>query len=45
MGEERYIKPAVQRALGRPGRSLKDNIEIDLQEVELGGGVYWIDLT
>jgi len=44
MGEERCKrgfggKPAGQTALGRPRRRLKDNIEIDLLEVELGGGV------
>jgi hypothetical protein len=41
--EERCIrgfggKLAGQTALGRPRRRMEDNIEIDLQDVELGRG-------
>jgi hypothetical protein len=37
-------KPKRKRPLGKPKRSWKDNIKIDLQEVG-GGRVDWIDLA
>jgi hypothetical protein len=40
-------KPEGKRPLGRLRRRLEDNINMDLQEVELGGGGVrdWIDLA
>jgi len=37
-------KPEGKRPLGRPRCGWKDNIKLDLQEVECGG-MAWIDLT
>ena len=37
-------KPEVKRPLGRPRNRWKDNIKMDLQDVEYGG-VDWIDLV
>jgi len=37
-------KPDGRRTLGRPRRRWKDNIKLDLQDVE-GGGMDWIDLA
>ena len=37
-------KPEGKRLLGRPRRTLKNNIKIDLREVECGG-MDWIDLA
>ena len=31
-------KPGEKRPLGRPRRRLEDNIKMDFQEVEFGGG-------
>ena len=50
MGEERGVyrvlvgKPEGKRPLGRPRRSWKDNIKMDLQEVGCGG-MDWIELA
>jgi hypothetical protein len=44
MGEERGVhrvlvgKPEEKRPLGKPRRRWEDNIKMDLQEVEGGGG-------
>jgi hypothetical protein len=48
-GEERHIqglvgKPEGKRLLGRPRRRWKENIKMDLQEVECGG-MDWIKLA
>jgi hypothetical protein len=42
-----WWKTAGQRPLGRPKHILEDNIKIDLQEVNCGGGgvMDWIDLA
>jgi hypothetical protein len=37
-------KPEEKRPLARPRRRWKDNIKVDLQEVECGG-VGWIELA
>jgi hypothetical protein len=37
-------KPEGKRPLGRPGRRLKDNIKMDLQEVGCGR-MDWIELA
>ena len=37
-------KPEGKRPLGRPRRRWKDNIKMDLQEVECGG-MDWIELA
>ena len=37
-------KPQENRPLGRPGRRWKDNIKMDLQEVE-SDGMDWIELA
>jgi len=37
-------KPRGKRPLGRPWHKLKNNIKMDLQEVECGG-VDWIDVA
>jgi hypothetical protein len=37
-------KPKGKRPLGRPGRSWKDNIKIDVRELRWGD-IDWIDLT
>ena len=37
-------KPEGKRPVGRPRRRWKDNIKMDLQEVECGG-VDWIELA
>jgi hypothetical protein len=38
-------KPEEKRLFGRPSHRWEDNIKIDLQEVERGGGgVAWADL-
>jgi hypothetical protein len=50
MGEERGVcrvlvgKPGGKRPLGRPRRRWEDNIEMDLQEVGIGG-MDWIGLA
>ena len=50
MGEERGVhrvlvgKPEGKRQLGRPRRRWEDNINMDLQEVE-GGGGDWMELA
>jgi hypothetical protein len=50
MGEERGVhrvlmgKPERKRPLGRPRRRWEDNIKIDLQEFE-GGGGDWMELA
>ena len=50
MGEKRGVyrvlvgKPEGKRPLGRPRRSWKDNIKMDLQEVGCGG-MDWIELA
>ena len=38
-------KPEGRRPLWRPRRRWKDKIKMDLQEVEWGGGMDWIDLA
>ena len=39
-------KPEGKRRLGRPKRRWEDNIKMDLQEVEFGGGdMDWIDVA
>ena len=51
MGERRCVyrflvgKPEGKGPLGRPRRMLEDNIKMDLQEIEWGGGVDWIDVA
>ena len=50
MGERRGVyrvllgKPEGKRPLGRPRTRWKDNIKMDLQEIERGG-MNWIDLA
>jgi len=50
MGERRGVykvlvgKPEERRPLGRPRNRCKNNIKMDLQEVECGG-MDWIDLA
>jgi hypothetical protein len=50
MGEDRGVhrllvgKPEGKRPLGRPRRSLEDNIKIDFQEVG-GGRGDWMELA
>jgi hypothetical protein len=36
-------KPDGKRPLGRPRRRLDDNMKINLQEIELGGGGLGLD--
>jgi hypothetical protein len=38
-------KPEGKRPLGRPKRRWEDSIKIDLREIGLGCGMYWIDLA
>jgi hypothetical protein len=38
-------KPEGKKSLGIPRRRWEDNIKTDLQEVECGGGVDWIELA
>jgi hypothetical protein len=39
-------RPEGRRSLGRPRRRWKDNIKMDLEEVEWGGGgMDWIDMA
>ena len=38
-------KPEGKRPLARPRRRWDDNIRMELQEVEWGGGLDWIDLA
>jgi hypothetical protein len=38
-------KPEGKRPLGRPRNGWEDNIKMDLQEVEWGGGIDWIVLA
>ena len=51
MGKRRGVyrvlvrKPEGKRPLGRPRHRWEDNIEMDLQELEWGGGMDWIDLA
>jgi hypothetical protein len=35
-------KPEGKRPLRRPRRRWAENIEMDLREIELGEGIYWI---
>jgi len=38
-------KPERKKPLGRPRERWEDNIKMDLQEVEWGGGLDWIELA
>ena len=38
-------KAEGKKPLGRPRIRWEDNIKIDLQEVDVGGGMDWIDLA
>jgi hypothetical protein len=38
-------RPEGRRPLGRPRRRWEDNIKMDLQEVEGGGALDWIDMA
>jgi hypothetical protein len=42
-----WLKPERKKPLGRSRRRWEDNIKMDLQEVEWGGGGFmdWIDLA
>jgi hypothetical protein len=49
MGERRGVykvvrKPEGKRPLGRPRHRWEDNMMMDLQEVQLGGGGAWAGL-
>jgi hypothetical protein len=51
MGEGRGVyrvlvgKPEGKRPLGRPRRSLEDNIKMDFKDVGLWRGLDWIELA
>jgi hypothetical protein len=51
MGERRGAyrvlvgKPERKRQFGRPRRKCEDNIKNDLQRLDGGGGIGWIDLA